>query len=505
MKKITTTGELYEEYISNMNKIADIRYASAVLQWDQETYLPIKGAQLRGQQIATLSELSHEMFTSEGFYTLVKELSQREGLQAEQKKNVLLTLYDIEQQQKLSTALVREMSEAINTAFHQWINARKENNFRVFENSLEKLNSLIIQESELLGYEEHPYDAQLNKYDKGSTVKELDGIFSNIIPILSEFIANTAKGEPIDDSFLKLHYPHQLQWNLGIEILKKMGFDFEAGRQDLSEHPFTINFNRNDVRITTRINENDFSSMLWSCIHELGHALYEQGLPAAQYGLPLGEPASLSIHESQSRLWENQVGRSKEFITNFFPLFRQYFPAQFKTVTEEKFYKAINKIQPSLIRTEADEISYHIHIFIRYNIEKQLITKNLPVKEIPAYWNEQYRQLLNVIVPDDRQGCLQDVHWSHGSFGYFPTYSTGSFYAAQFYRKAEAEIPALKKLVKEGNFSVLLSWLRTNIHERGRKLESGELCKIVTGEALNNRFFHEYAMNKYHPIYQISI
>ncbi|MEJ7684685.1 MAG: carboxypeptidase M32 [Segetibacter sp.] len=276
-----------------------------------------------------------------------------------------------------------------------------------------------------------------------------------------------------------------------------MGFDLTAGRQDISEHPFTTNFSSHDVRITTRINENDFANMTWSTIHEVGHALYEQGLPAQEYGLPLGEYASLGIHESQSRLWENCVGRGNAFWQYYYPKLQQYFPQQFNNVSEKQFVNAINKVQPSLIRTEADELTYHFHVMVRYELEKHLIAGSLQVKDIPVYWNDQYKALLGIDVPDDKQGCLQDVHWSHGSFGYFATYSLGSFYAAQFWEQAQTNIPGLKNhIADEGNTGLLLNWLRNNIHSHGRFYTSDELCLKVTGKKLDSTVFINYLTDK---------
>jgi carboxypeptidase Taq len=281
-----------------------------------------------------------------------------------------------------------------------------------------------------------------------------------------------------------------------------MGFDFGAGRQDLSEHPFTTSFSRNDVRITTRIDENDFSHMTWSCIHEAGHALYEQGLPEEQYGLPLGEYASLSIHESQSRLWENNIGRSFSWWQYWYPLLQRAFPAQLGKWSHEQFYKGINKVGPSLIRTEADELSYHFHVMIRYELEKGLIEGSISVPDIPAYWKEQYANYLGMEVPDDKRGCLQDVHWSHGSFGYFPTYSLGSFYAAQLFAAAEKQVNSLSKDVSEGNTEPLLTWLRQNVHRFGRQYTSEEICLRATGETLNIQHFLRYLLDKYNKIYK---
>jgi carboxypeptidase Taq len=305
----------------------------------------------------------------------------------------------------------------------------------------------------------------------------------------------------VDDSFLHLHYDKDTQWKFGMEVLKRMQFDFEAGRQDISEHPFTINFSSSDVRITSRIDENDFGNMTWSCLHEGGHALYEQGLPAEEYGLPLGEYCSLSIHESQSRLWENCVGRELPFWQHNFSMAQTFFPQQLNKIGIEQFYKGINKVQPSLIRTEADELTYHFHVMIRYEIEKLLIEGNLATKDIPACWNEMYQRYLGVTVPDDKQGCLQDVHWSHGSFGYFATYSLGSLYAAQLYAAIKKENGSLEKEIAIGNTDTLLKWLRKNIHQAGRYYTSEELCNKATGQMLDTGYFIDYATKKYNSIY----
>lgn len=304
-----------------------------------------------------------------------------------------------------------------------------------------------------------------------------------------------------DDSFLRKHFPKQQQWEWGLYIARQLGFDFEAGRQDISEHPFTINFNSHDVRITTRIDENDLANMTWSTIHEVGHALYEQGLPADQYGLPLGQYASLSIHESQSRLWENCVARGGAFWQYYYPRLIEFFPQQFKDVSWAQFVSAVNKVQPSLIRTEADELTYHFHVMVRYELEKRLIEGSLQVHEIPVYWNDQYKALLGLNVPDDKHGVLQDVHWSHGSFGYFATYSLGSFYAAQFWEKAKQDIPALEvNISTNGTTSDLLNWLRTNIHMHGRFYNSEDLCTAVTGKKLDSAVFVQYLRQKLNSI-----
>lgn len=494
--------QLYQQYKQTLQKIADVKYASAILQWDQETYLPTNGGEIRGRQIATLNEIAHEKFTDEKLGSLLKELLSKEGLSDAEKRNVELSLYDFNKSKELPSAFVRKMSEAVNKSFHAWIQARKENSFAVFQQPLHEIIELKKQEADLLGYEHHPYNALMNDYDRGLTVQTVDTLFASLKPQLLQLLKVIAEQPPIDDSFLHQHFDKDKQWALGMEILRRMHFDFEAGRQDISEHPFTINFNSNDVRVTTRIDENDFANMLWSCIHEGGHALYEQGLPLAEYGLPLSEYCSLSIHESQSRLWENCIGRGLPFWNHNFKLLKDSFPQQLNNTTIQQFYKAINRVQPSLIRTEADELTYHFHVMIRYEIEKQLIEGTISAKDIPAIWNESYKNYLDLTVPDDKQGCLQDVHWSHGSFGYFATYSIGSLYAAQLYAAILQQNPSVEEAIANGNNQTILNWLQQQIYKSGRYHTSEELCSKVTGEPLNSQFFINYATKKYSGIYE---
>jgi len=484
-----------------MNKIADIRYASAVLQWDQETYLPPKGAKIRGQQIATLSETAHHFFTNENLGNLIQAILSKPDLSSIEKKSVALTWEDYTKQKKYSAAFVRELSETSSKSFHSWLEAKKKNNFSLFAGDLSKLVELKRKEADLLGYTDHPYNALLNDHDKGSTVQLLDSVFANMRSSLKGIVQQIVNQPQVNDSFLFQHYPKDKQWEFGLYLLKDLGYDFDAGRQDISEHPFTVNFNSHDVRITTRIHENDLSSMIWSCIHELGHALYEQGLPEQEYGLPGGEPASYSIHESQSRLWENHLGRSKAFCERYLPVLQEYFPDQLKNISVEDFYKGINKVQPSPIRTEADEVTYHFHIMIRYELEKKLMEGSLQTKDIPAFWNEQYGLYLGINIEDDKNGCLQDVHWSHGSFGYFPTYSLGSFYAAQFFAFAIETIPSLPADLINGNSNQLMNWLQTNIYKHGRMLTSEELCESICGKPLHIHYFLDYILAKYKNIY----
>lgn len=487
---------LYEQYREKLQKIADVKYAAAVLQWDQETYLPPKGAASRSRQLATLNELGHQLSTDESLGRLLQELKNCGSLEFRQRRNIELSWEEFEKQQKFPPEFIRKMSEAISAAFYSWIEARKQNNFKIYEPALTRLVTLKTDEADILGFTQHPYNALLDQFEKGATVEMIDNIFTAVLDPLRKLMKEIMAKPGPDRKFLHQHFPYKQQWDWGMYLVKELGFDLEAGRQDISEHPFTTNFSAKDVRITTRIDENDFASMTWSCIHETGHALYEQGLPDEEYGLPSGEFTSLSIHESQSRLWENCIGRSKPFWQHYLPVLKQYFPEQLKKISIAQFVKAINKVEPSLIRTEADELTYHFHVFIRYTLEKQIIGKNVPVKDIPAYWNELYGKYLDIQVPDDKRGCLQDVHWSHGSFGYFPTYSLGSFYAAQFWQQCKLDIPGIEEKIAKGQTFVLLEWLRKNIHIHGKTYTSEELCKKVTGKALDSHLFIEYLRDK---------
>ncbi|MCW3092459.1 MAG: carboxypeptidase [Ferruginibacter sp.] len=496
-----TSAELYTAYKTKMQKIADVKYASAVLQWDQETYLPPKGNDFRGRQIATLSEIAHQQFTDQKTGDLLNALTERDDLNLLEKRNVERSLEDYTRNKKLTSDFVRKMSETVNRSYHAWAKAGTENCFATFQQPLDELIQLKKQEADMLGYEQHPYNALMDEYDKGLTVATVDKIFSDLKPQLLDLLGFIKNKPQVDDSFLRQYFKREDQWNFGMEILKRMGFDFEAGRQDISLHPFTTNFNNSDVRVTTRVDTHDFGNMTWSCIHEGGHALYEQGLPGEQYGLPLGEYCSLSIHESQSRVWENCIGRGLPFWQHNFPLLQSLFPKQTEGLTINNFYRSINKVAPSLIRTEADELTYHFHVMIRYEIEKMLIEGTIATKDIPAFWNEHYQQYLGVTVPDDKRGCLQDIHWSHGSFGYFATYSLGSMYAAQMYAAIEKKNPSIGEEISIGNNTGILNWLKENIYRHGRYFSSGGLCRQATGEELQSTYFINYATEKYTQIY----
>jgi carboxypeptidase Taq len=495
----------YAQYLEITQKAADLNNAAALLGWDQETYMPPKGYAARGRQLATLASQAHAMVTSPEYGNLLQELNAADLKDETSQANVRLSWEDYEKNARLPEEFVAEMSEASSRAFHAWVQARKENKFSLFVPELDHMIALKKKQAVLYGYASHPYDSLLDDYEKGATTALLDPIFAGLRQDLPPLLQAIAGAKQVDDSFLQQHYPKSEQWAFSLDLLRSIGYDFDAGRQDYSEHPFSTSFSAKDVRITTRVSENDLASLLWSSIHEAGHALYEQGLPDEQYGLPLGAAASLSIHESQSRLWENCLGRGVPFWKYFYPKLQQQFPQQLGDVSLHAFYAGMNKVMPSLIRTEADELTYHFHVMIRYEVEKMIMEGSVATADLPALWNEKYQQYLGITPPDDRQGVLQDVHWSHGSFGYFPTYSLGSFYAAQFWAEAKKQMPNLEIDIEAGRFDSLLKWLRQNIHQYGRHYRSEELCQRVTGTGLDVTAFLNYAREKYSGIYNLNL
>lgn len=498
---MATTNERYKNYLGVTQKAADLNYAAAVLGWDQETYMPPKGFAFRGRQLATLATEAHNLLTSDAYGANLQELVLGKDLTDEQSVNVQLSLEDYEKGKMLPASFVDEVTQASSSSLNAWVTARKANDYRIYAPELERMIELKKQQAQFYGFSEHPYDALMDDYEKGATVAKLDGVFNLVKELLPPLLNEIEACSQVNDQFFYQHFPKDKQWTFSMDVMKTIGYDFDAGRQDFAAHPFTTSFSPADVRITTRVNEQDFASMFWSSIHEAGHALYEQGLPEAQYGLPLGAAASLGIHESQSRIWENCIGRGLPFWTHFYPQLKTIFPQQLSSVNVNEFYKGMNKVQPSLIRTEADELTYHFHVLIRYEIEKALIEGSVKPKDLPELWNEKYKQYLGITPPDALTGVLQDVHWSHGSFGYFPTYSLGSFYAAQFFEEVQNQIPGLTVEIAKGDFSGTLRWLRVNVHRYGRRYRSDELCQKITGCPLDVGCFMRYASAKYKGIY----
>lgn len=488
---------MYQKYVEHAQKLKDINAAVAMLHWDMETYMPEGGAAVKSRQIGTLSSILHEMATSSEYEQILNNLQDDNSLTDNQKKNVQLSKRDFDRAKKLPSEFVSEITKATSEGFLAWQKANKENDFPHFAPHLEKIVELRKKEADLMGYEGHIYNGLLEEYEPGATKEEIDVIFEDVkkelLPLLKDI---KAKGE-VDNSFLKTKFDDQKQWDFGIDLLKQMGYDFKHGRQDRAHHPFTISFGSDDVRVTTRVDEFDVMNMIGSCVHEGGHGLYEQGLKTEAYGLPESEAISLGIHESMSRFWENNIGLSKEYWQNNFPKMQSYFKDQLGSVSFDDFYAAINKVQPSLIRTVSDEITYHFHVMVRYEIEKGILEGNLKIKDLPEYWNAHYKEYLGIDVPNDTQGVLQDVHWSHGAIGYFPTYSLGSFYAAQWHHVLKNKFSDFDQKVASGDLLFIKEWLNENIYQYGRLKSAKELCTDISGEPLNFKYFLEYAKAKY--------
>lgn len=496
-------NEHYEEFLKESKKIAALYSAAGVLGWDQEVYMPTNGAALRAEQNAVISGIIHELRTSDKYVDLVQKLLEDKSLDATAQCNVKETWKGIERGRKFSTEFIQHLSKTVSESFTAWHTARTENKFEIFAPHLEKLINIKKEEANIVGYTEHPYNALIDEYEPGAKVKDLDILFDDVKDQLVEFTKKIFVKPVSDDQFFFKDFPYEGQRDFCHQLLTDMGYDWNSGRMDIAPHPFCIGFYPNDTRITYRYKVNDLSEIIWSITHEGGHALYEQGLKVEHAGLPAGGAISLAIHESQSRLWENNVSRSKGYWEHYMPLLQKTFPGKLDAVTALDFYKACNKVSPSLIRTNADELTYHFHIMIRYEIEKKLMDGSLSVNDIPKTWNTLYKNYLNIEVPNDKDGCLQDVHWSHGSIGYFPTYSLGSFYAAQFFDAAKRDLPTLTEDIKKGELLGLREWLRENIHQHGMVFSAEEICKRVTGEPLNFSHFMNYAKEKYGEIYSL--
>ena len=497
-------NETFERLREKLALVSDLNHAAAVLAWDQETYMPPKGAEARAQQLATLSKLAHEFFTSDEIGELLEQLEPQvrdlpyDSFEA---SLVRVTKRLYERERKIPTELVEQLARATSLGTEAWKQARKESNFSLFRPHLETILDLTIQKAEALGYEDHIYDALLDLYEpemKTSHVKTiLDDLREKLVPI----VAAIREAPSPDDSFLKREYDEQKQWDFGLLIIKDFGYDFERGRQDRSAHPFTISFSVNDVRITTRIQKDFLPTGLFGTLHECGHALYDQGLDPQLERTPLASGASLSVHESQSRLWENLVGRSRPFWEGYYPKLQETFPAQLGDVELERFYRAINKVEPSLIRVEADEVTYNLHIMLRFELELQLVERKLPVSDLPEVWNAKMKEYLGVEPPNDALGVLQDIHWSGGAIGYFTTYTLGNLLSAQLFQSAQQDIPDLIEQIRSGRFQELLGWMREKIHKHGRKFPPMELVRRATGKELEAESYLEYIRGKYSEIY----
>ncbi len=501
-------SEKVEQLKQHLYRYHDLHGAAAVLGWDEEVNMPPKGAEGRAEQMATLTALAHEIFTSEETGRLLEEAEAEVAdmdYRSDEASLVRVVRRDYDKMTKLPTELVAEFSRATSHAFIAWREARQDDDYGHFKPHLQHLLDLILQTVEIIGYEDEPYDALLDFYEPGMKTAEVRALFESLkaglLPLLE---AIQERGAAVDNSFLtEQSYPVERQWELTEVILRKIGYDFSRGRQDKAPHPFTTEFSPSDVRITTRLFPNFPQAAIFGSIHEGGHALYEQGIPFKFARTALGHGATLGLHESQSRLWENMVGRSRNFWRYFFPIMQAFFPQQLMAVDLDTFYRAINRVKPDLIRVEADEVTYNFHIFIRFELEQAMVNGELSLDDLPEAWNEKYRAYLKITPPTDADGCLQDVHWAHGTLGYFPTYTLGNLISAQLFRRVRSEIPDLEAGFAEGEFKPLLDWLREHVHRHGAKFTAPELLEFELGESLDARPLIDYLTTKYRAIYRL--
>lgn len=502
--ELTTSDARLVDLRERLGRVMDLRAAANVLEWDQETYMPDGAAEARAAQIATVRSLAHEHFTTDEIGRLLEDLEPEvEELDPISTEAALVRIVrrDYDKARKLPTSLVARFAEAVSRAKQAWKRARAEDDFPHFEPHLRSLIDLNVEKAEALGYEEHIYDALLDEYEPGmktALVKQIfDDLRQDLVPIVEEIA-----GRPqVDDRILHQNFDPDLQWNFGMEILKDFRYDFTRGRQDLSAHPFTTSFSISDVRITTRITPDFLPSALFGTMHEAGHALYEQGIDPELERTPLADGASLGIHESQSRLWENLVGRSRPFWQRYYPRLQSIFPKQLGAVPLDAFYRAINKVEPGFIRVEADEVTYNLHIMLRFELEMELIERRLDTSDLPAVWRQRMQEYLGIQPRNDADGVLQDIHWSLGAFGYFPTYALGNLMSTQIFEQAGRDLGDLDEAIAEGNFGELLAWLREHIHRYGRKLDALDLLERATGQGLSASSWLAYVRRKYDQIY----
>ncbi|APW59199.1 carboxypeptidase M32 [Paludisphaera borealis] len=528
---------LYDELIGRSRELTVLGSCSAVLGWDEQTYMPAGAAAHRGEQLALLAGLQHDRATESRLGELLSVLenssiaADRDSIEA---ANIRQLRRDYDRRTKLPRGLVEALARTTSLAQQEWITARKNSDFASFRPWLEQVLELKRQESQCLhetlvkerraaAKPAHPedepkpdagatiYDPLLDQYEPGAETSRLRILFKALREELAPFVRDIAeasrkreaRGEGVKTSILERSYPVERQKMFGEAAAAALGFDFQRGRLDVSAHPFCTGIGPGDVRATTRFDARQFSDAFFGVLHEVGHGLYEQGLPVEQYGAPGGEAVSLGVHESQSRLWENAVGRSRPFWNYWFPIARRVFQDALHDVPLDAFLAAVNHVEPTLIRVQADEVTYNLHILIRFELEQALLTGDLPVADLPSAWNAKYAEMLGVTPTNDAEGCLQDIHWSAGLFGYFPTYTLGNLYAAQLFHKANADLPGLDDAFTRGEFSELLAWLRDKIHRHGRRYTPTELIERAVGEPIDHRPLMASLRHKYGALYGV--
>jgi carboxypeptidase Taq len=513
-------AEAYAELVRRARELALLNSCSALLGWDEQTYMPPGGVTHRGEQMAHLAGLHHERATDRRIGELLQILTESDLAEdangdggRPEAANIREIRRSYERWIRLPRALVEELARTISLAQQEWIAARKDADFAHFRPWLAKIVQLKRDESACLFQSDvnaSIYDPLLDEYEPGARSADLKTLFKalreELVPLV-QAIGERSQGpakasiSPPDVSILTRYYPRDRQQVFGEMVAAAVGFDFNRGRLDVTAHPFCSGIGPGDTRITTRYDEHEFGDAFFGVLHEVGHGLYEQGLPAEHFGTPLGEAASLGMHESQSRLWENFVGRSRAFWTYWFPLAQRVFHSALSDVSLDRFVLAVNHIAPSLIRVQADELTYNLHIIVRFELEESLLTGDLPVGELPPAWNEKYREALGIAPGNDVEGCLQDIHWSAGLIGYFPTYALGNIYAAQLFARASAELDEWNLAVSRGDCSALLQWLRAQIHCHGQRYRPATLVTRACGAPPDHRALIAALRRKYGEMY----
>jgi carboxypeptidase Taq len=497
------SAETYAKLHARMRDTALLRSTADVLGWDQETYLPDGGVAWRGEQLAYLNGQRHRLTTAPEVGEWL-EACEAAGLAAFPAGSVEATnlrgwrrMYD--RATKLSVRLVEELARTTSLAQNVWAKARKASDFAMFRPHLEKLVVLTRAKADAWGWTTCRYDALIDEYEMGARSADLAALFAELGPQISALVSPaTEQARRFPRNLLEGSYPAAAQMAFNREIAEAVGFDFTGGRIDTSTHPFCSGLGPRDTRLTTRYDEADFTTSLYGVLHEAGHGMYDQGLNKGEWGQPAGEAVSLGIHESQSRLWENHVGGSAAFWERWLPRAAHHFP-HLAALTAVEMAGASAQVEPSFIRVEADEVTYDLHIILRFELERALIEGDLAVADVPAAWNEKFARLLGLEVPDDRRGCLQDVHWSFGLFGYFATYTLGNLNAAQLMHAARGRMAGLDSSLAAGDYAPLLGWLRENIHAPGQRFEPQDLMRHATGEPTQGRYFLDYLREKFLP------
>lgn len=498
----------YEKFAKQIKEIKTLQTVQGILGWDQETNMPPKATGIRAAQMELLSALVHERLVSDQMGGVLEELKGKAGsLPDEAAANVREVRRMFEREVKMPEELVRELARTCSLAHEAWVEARQKSRFEIYAPWLEKLVALKRREAAAIGHEGgHVYDPLLDQFEPGAKTAEVGKLLAGLRDQLVSFLKliTASKTRPPRSLYpAGSKFPVEVQKAFGQGVVRAMGFDFDAGRLDTANHPFCQSSTASDVRLTTRYDEGDPRPCFFSIIHEAGHGLYEQGFDAAHVGTPMAEAISSGIHESQSRLWENQIARSRPFWEHYFPKLQAAFPGPLAKVSLEDFHFSINEVAPSLIRVEADELTYNLHILLRFEIECDLMTGALSVSDLPKAWNAKTERMLGLTPPNDAQGVLQDIHWSFGGFGYFPTYTLGNLYAAQFMQAIRRDLPDLDARLRMGDLRPLREWLREKIHRHGMRWRAGELVQRVTGATLRVEPFLEYVRSKFGALYGV--